>query len=411
MKHQHKQRRPLGKRARFFIVFIFIGVLFIFTAAIFLFNDKYTDEKQGLDVSIGKKSTDLFRTYQAGEELQFTLASTAKYAVFEAALPLGRNGGFLSVSPCGTYAGLNLWNREKTSCLRSPPGQALAAYLAPRLQADIDQAFPDTIPAKTFHLYADQDRVMGVSSQDIRMGLSGQPLNEYLIPQDQGNMIRKVSLLYKETVDEQLKKQSRGLANSSEILALIAASSRGDPLHIDEDLGCAGIIPICYSLITAHPSFIENIVPCDCQGEQCRTQAKCTPHNDDRFEPEKSIAWAIGRFEDDLQMFSRYAAGEELAYAAMVSGQQLVLQAVKLTGEQDPSFRSVGRYITPALIEDYYQGYIDAGYLQTRAELIRKSQQIRRFATQAKEAREYVDRLIAEATKNKPTSNVEDITG
>ncbi|NOZ81127.1 MAG: hypothetical protein GXP63_05635, partial [DPANN group archaeon] len=30
---------------------------------------------------------------------------------------------------------------------------------------------------------------------------------------------------------------------------------------------------------------------------------------------------------------------------------------------------------------------------------------------QAKEAREYVDRLIAEATKNKPTSNVEDITG
>lgn len=97
-----------------------VAVFFAFAALLMLWSALLA--KQQINKGLGSEQFMLFETYQQGEQTQFFIDQSARYAAYQAIHELANNGGYEQNSDCGKYNEYVLWNYMDKECFPTADG-------------------------------------------------------------------------------------------------------------------------------------------------------------------------------------------------------------------------------------------------------------------------------------------------
>ena len=312
--------------------------------------------KTNISKKFGDFPAAIFEAYHRGEKLLFYADYAAKNSIYQSAYELGQKGGFYSTD-CGDYLGYAVWENECHLNMGS-----LKSNFSLYLQDNINYYLLDYpeedifIPQDNYDFLIKDDKVIGIAGENVEIDVRGIKEKRYgavyTVPKGAEEILRETKSRYGSYIESASETFS---VQDSLITAVIAQESGGNQNTISYT-GCAGLMQFCYSTALLFRDIFVRLTPCECTGETCRINHKCSLNNDDRFNSEKSIQAGARYLSQLLDQFKDYTHKEEFAIASYNGGSEVIQKAIRKTGKDDPSWKEVSQQLTPDLIT-YFADY------------------------------------------------------
>ena len=343
----------MNKKGTFFVLALTALTLVLLIAAWIMLADKYKELEP-----VGIKQAALFSSYQKAESGLLYAEVALGQAAQQAALDLARSGGFSDQSDCGSYLGWAIWFTSKRDCV--PNASTLAAGMAAEIEAEFapllanhpELVFPRENYRYSFLSADGRTIVVAAASAPLELTITPIVVRIPFAPQPLPATRRAVLERIREEFGERIREAAAKYGiEESLVAALIAQESAGNPNAISRT-GCVGLAQFCYETAQEYRDIFLKITPCACSPVCTPYSAACTPENDDRFDPAKSIEGAaryLSALSRDFEARG-YSAKNEFVLAAYNAGPAIVLKAIKATGVRDPDWVTVSAKLEPELL-------------------------------------------------------------
>ncbi len=282
---------PKNKKGYGFM--IWIGVLFFLALIAFLFfHAKFLSKTEKAEY-VGQEGQKLLQAAAKAESTTRFLMGAGRLALRQALFEAGLEGS-MSPETCGLFRGFVRWGNRSSLCLPASPERGIEILTA----KNIDQ-ITKNVPAYPFLF---RNYLVEMKGKDV-MFFAAIPL-VFPLDNDPSKLLKEPPYA-EETMKHIIQKYNGLIRDASRkadvpeglLAGIVAATSGGDNTFVNER-GCAGLAALCEEQAARKSNIIKRLTPCDCKGKACKIAAKCTPQNDDRFSPEKSLEAAAEILRD-----------------------------------------------------------------------------------------------------------------
>ncbi len=277
-----------NKKAQYFMVTLFIIVIISLTALYFVFLNKYNSYQ----LKMGQRQVTLIAAEQNAEKSLLYLDCSAwlsgQQAYYDALRANGRKESFL---------GYSIWNHENKDNYPTENSikeefivnmkknlRGYASELNIPFEYDISVIKNKNALEVTGKASSRISSVLGLNKKKKKEPITLTPIPEYSYPE---SYAKKAKEIYK-NYGNFIEKYSGGEISQGFLVAVIAAESNGNKNAVSPT-GCAGLTQFCYNTAKEYKNIFKRLTMCKCSGPTYKNNCKCSPENDDRFDPEKSI--------------------------------------------------------------------------------------------------------------------------
>lgn len=342
----------IGKKGDVFFTLLLCSIVLAFIIVVYIYASDQAEKYK--DMRIGQSQLQIFKTYEKGENILFFLDDASKLSIQNATMTLAENAGLseddvdnLIGAPLWYYNGEDLRPRDYKDNFIDTYDDELATQLL----------YVNYFTNVNFNIVLKQSSpiyLVGIGESSIRLPLDNNMISQsyenidYVVPQGAQAQAQLVKSTYYDKITNAIATLKVDVPPEL-VMAYIMQESKGDPNAVSPT-GCIGLMQICKG--SQYPDIIKTITLCACSGNSCKLDGSrsCHVSNDDRFNVDKNIESGVWLISQKMASFQKYKDKIKFTMAAYNGGQGVVLDAIKKTGQSDPSWNEVSTMITPDLI-------------------------------------------------------------